>query len=369
MIRAPGRRTTRLLLAAAGTAVAIVVPLVASGWTGPSAGEPAPAPVSARAPTAQAPNTTAPPSPAEPADDFGTEVAALRDADAADPFVVVDRRRPWLFTTNSARGNVPVVTGSRADDLRASDALPELPGWAQPGFTWAPAVTRADGGWVLAFTARDRASGRQCIGVGTSPAVGGPYAALPAPLVCEPDKGGSIDPSFVADETGRRWLLYKDDGNCCGLPTTLHSVPLTATATALAGPAADLLVADRPWEGGLVEAPTMAEVDGRWLLLYSANRWDTEQYAVGAAWCATPAGPCEKQPDPVLTAGPGLDGPGGVELVAGRRAGGAVVTFHAWPEGAVGYDDGSTRRLHIGRVGIDGDAVTIAPRRPGRSQP
>jgi arabinan endo-1,5-alpha-L-arabinosidase len=242
-----------------------------------------------------------------------------------------------------------------------ADALPRLPDWAEPGFTWAPAVTHSDAGWVLAFTARHAASGRQCIGVATSPVVGGPYDAAAEPLVCDVDRGGSIDPSFVEDDGGGRWLLYKDDGNCCGLPTTLHAVPLTPDATALAGSPVDLMSADLPWEAGLVEAPSMAKVGDRWLLLYSANRWDSAEYAVGAAWCESPAGPCDKQAAPALTAGGGVDGPGGVEFVSTSRPNRLMVTFHAWPPGEIGYGDGSTRRLKLGRVEVVGDTVRIVP--------
>jgi arabinan endo-1,5-alpha-L-arabinosidase len=347
-------------LAVAGAVAVVALPVVASGWLVGSRGD---APVSDAYPRGTPGNVVLGDPPAPPSGDEGGDgTASLRRADAADPFVVVDGR-PWLFTTNNAAGNVPVVTGAGTDDVVVSDALPVLPAWSVPGFTWAPAVTPTDDGWVLAFTARHRASGHQCIGVATSPTVDGPYAPQPAPLVCDLDHGGSIDPSFVADGAGRRWLLYKDDGNCCGLPTALHTVPLNPSATALAGSPALLLTADQPWEGGLVEAPSMAEVGDRWLLLYSGNRWDTAGYAVGAAWCDTPVGPCHKQPSPALTAGAGLDGPGGVEFVSGLDSDGVAVTFHAWPDGDVGYDDGSTRRLRVGRVEITVAGVSIAPRR------
>ncbi|MGH9210317.1 MAG: glycoside hydrolase family 43 protein [Acidimicrobiales bacterium] len=331
------------------------------------------------APSAASASTTAPPAapqtipsattapPPLPADFSQVDISGLRTADAPDPFVAVDHGEPWLFTTNSAAGNVPMATTTTTDGrLLVADALAELPPWAEEGHTWAPAVTPTEHGWVLAFTARDRASGRQCIGVATAPSVHGPYTPAPSPLVCHPDQGGSIDPSFVVDPVGRRWLLYKDDGNCCGLPTTLHSVPLAATATELFGPPADLLTANLAWEGGLIEAPTMARVGNRWLLLYSANRWDTPAYAVGVAWCDTPMGPCTKQPEPALAAGAGLEGPGGVEFVSGNRRGDTLVTFHAWPEDAVGYTNASTRRLHLGRVDVTPTIVTILPRPIGR---
>jgi len=349
----PDRRS--YLRVAAGTALVLLVPVIVSAATVPETGG-----------KAQASATSQEVPPADGDGDDGTrdgddgtrDAAALAEADAADPFVVVDGGQPRLFTTNNAAGNVPVVAGSGGDEVVVSDALPVLPAWSAPGYTWAPAVTRTDDGWVLAFTARHRASGRQCIGVATSSRVDGPYTAAEDPLVCDVDKGGSIDPSFVVDGSGTRWLLYKDDGNCCGLPTAIRTVPLTASATDLAGRPTVLLTADQPWEDGLVEAPTMRRVGDRWLLMYSGNRWDTAGYAIGAAWCDSPAGPCSKQPEPAMTAGEGLDGPGGAEFVSGLGVDGVAVTFHAWPEDAVGYGDGSTRRLRFGRVEID-DQVSI----------
>jgi hypothetical protein len=356
----------RAVMVTVGLSAVAAGPLVVSGWPLGSTEGPrreaaeAAVPVPPTEPVAPPSDDPSPGSAVGP-DDLDQSTAPLRTADAPDPYVALDDQ-PWLFTTNNTAGNVPVVTGrSGGDGVVVADALPRLPDWAEPGFTWAPAVTRSDAGWVLAFTALHAASGRQCVGVATSSVVGGPYDPAAEPLVCDLERGGSIDPSFVTDDAGVVWLLYKDDGNCCGLPTTLHAVPLTPDATAVAGPPVDLISADLPWEAGLVEAPSMAKVGDRWLLLYSANRWDSAEYAVGAAWCESPAGPCEKRPAPALTAGGGLDGPGGVEFVSTSRPNRLMVTFHAWPPGQVGYGDGSTRRLQLGRVEVVGNTVSIAP--------
>jgi hypothetical protein len=161
-------------------------------------------PVEPSAPAASRPDGPSEPDPPLPgADGFTESTARLRTADAADPFVAFDNQ-PWLFTTNNSAGNVPVVTRTPgvAAGVVAADALPELPDWAEPGFTWAPAVTETDAGWVLAFTARHAATGLQCIGVATSPVVGGPYSPAAEPLVCHLDRGGSIDPSFITGDDG-----------------------------------------------------------------------------------------------------------------------------------------------------------------------
>ncbi len=43
----------------------------------------------------------------------------------------------------------------------------------------------------------------------------GPYTDH-GPIMCQPD--GSIDPSFVRDEHGQPFLIWKEDGNSEGKP-------------------------------------------------------------------------------------------------------------------------------------------------------
>lgn len=306
-------------------------------------------------PTVSAPLATSPLASPQPA----------YDGDAADPFMIVTSSGPMVFTTNTGLGNVPVHvdSGTATDDEPAiRDALPTLPAWADPGSTWAPAVISVQGSYVLGFSARDSASGLQCIGVATSTTPEGPYAPDEQPLICELDAGGAIDPSFLVTGEGTIRLLYKTDGNCCGVATSIRTVSLDETATSVVAEARTLLTADQPWEGGIVEAPSMIAVGDRWLLLYSANDWEDAAYAVGAAWCDTAVGPCTKVAEPVLQAGAGFDGPGGLEVVAGSGDTDATLAvFHAWPSGSVGYALGSARQLHVGRVEIRGDGVVVAP--------
>ena len=58
---------------------------------------------------------------------------------------------------------------------------------------------------------------------------------------------------------------------------------------------------DRPWQGTIVEAPDMVLVGGAYWLVYSANWYNSPDYAIGAARCAGPAGPCaDTGPTPLL---------------------------------------------------------------------
>ncbi len=49
---------------------------------------------------------------------------------------------------------------------------------------------------------------------------------------------------------------------------------------------------DEAWQGTIVEAPDMVEVNGAYWLLYSANWFNQPAYGIGMAFCAGPAGPC-----------------------------------------------------------------------------
>ena len=99
-------------------------------------------------------------------------------ADFANPFVLADRDGYVAFATGAGDEHVQVA---RSRDLatwtRLPDALPSLPSWAarERGLTWAPAVLRRESAYVLYYTARDAASGFQCIGRATSARPEGPY--------------------------------------------------------------------------------------------------------------------------------------------------------------------------------------------------
>ena len=156
---------------------------------------------------------------------------------------------------------------------------------------------------------------------------------------------------------GDVFLLWKNDGNCCGLPVQIFSQPLRSDGLAVAAPPRALVAPDRSWEAGVVEAPAMVEHEGTHYLFYSGNAWNTAQYAVGYATCTGPAGPCRKPLNrPWLSSTEGVSGPGGLELFDGGGQMHAV--FHAWT-GPVGYDAGGVRSLFtVGVEFADGAPVT-----------
>jgi beta-xylosidase len=273
---------------------------------------------------------------AEPSASDGP-AAFLIDQDFADPDVIAGDDGYVAFGINGAGSNVQMATSPDLAewDVLLDDALPQLPAWATEGRTWAPdVVTQPGGGYVLYFTAAHAASDRQCIGAAVSDAVTGPYVPIEGePLVCTLDQGGSIDPASFTDADGTRYLLWKNDGNCCAMDTWIQLTPLTPDGLAVAGPATKLFEQTEAWEGQLVEGPIMVERDGTYVVFYSANDYGSEDYAIGVASAPDIAGPYVKQPEPFLSSaatGGRYLGPGGQEIVS--TADGDVMVFHGWDE-------------------------------------
>jgi hypothetical protein len=310
-------------------------------------------------------------------DDTGGTVAALNQVSGAcrtaeqitgsnsqfpfdfpDPFVLRVGGHYWAYSTNAGGGNVQLIEADALGQWRwVGNALPNLPAWATPNRTWAPSVLPIGGRFVLYYTARHAASGRQCISVATGRSPAGPFVDGSAgPLVCQLDLGGSIDPSPVVAPNGTPYLVWRSDG----VPARLWSQQLSADGTALVGPAVALLSADRRWERGVVEGPAMAAGGGRYYLFYSARTWNTADYAIGYATCATPLGPCTKVTTggPFFATQPGIVGPGGQDFFTDGN-GALMVAFHAWQEGQVGYPN--RRRLHVMRVSFAGGAPRFTP--------
>lgn len=274
---------------------------------------------------------------ATPAPGPGEFVNPVLDQDFPDPDVLKVGDKYYAYATNAAGKNIQTATSTDLVSWQSgADALPALPAWARSGLTWAPEVTTWDQGqsFVMYYTARDIASDKQCIGAATAAKPEGPFTgASDAPLICQVDDGGSIDASSFRDEDGSRYLLWKNDGNCCGKRTYVYLQPVSEDGLTLQGEPVQLISNDKAWEGGLVEAPTLWKHDGRYYLLYSANNYAGAQYAIGYASADGVAGPYEKpgrEPLVKTVFGTGVAiGPGGQDIVLDND-GETWLMYHSW---------------------------------------
>jgi hypothetical protein len=241
-----------------------------------------------------------------------------------------------------------------------SDPLPQLPAWASRGNTWAPTVLRHGSGFLMYYTVRDTAYGRQCISVAASATPAGPFSDTSSgPLVCQLARGGSIDPDVFVAPNGASYLLWKSDDNALGRPTSLWGAQLNSSGRGFVGATTRLLTQDASWQAPVVEGPSMVAAGSRFYLFYGAARWDSSSAAIGYATCTGPLGPCSD----ASTAGPWLashgtaTGPSGPALFTDAQ--GTHIAYHAWAGGAVGYPSGGVRALWADAVTFSSGVPTL----------
>jgi Glycosyl hydrolases family 43 len=255
------------------------------------------------------------------------------------------------------------------------DAMPDLPAWVAPDrrVIWGPSVARIGSGYVMYFAATSNRApyvGMKCLGAAVSPSPTDPFRPLPEPLRCTYGFW-NIDPYAVSD--GTNWfLLWREDDPAHvtgkivaaqlrpdglgfggaqertllvgeyaweeGYPEGTHAVQPGAAATDRRLPEGALR---SPTGIGPIENPAMARhpETGEWLLTWSANRWETRDYATGLATCDGPLGPCHRlsRDDPWLhSAGDGsvataaeFVGCGGLSFVTGPDER-LYAVFHAY---------------------------------------
>jgi arabinan endo-1,5-alpha-L-arabinosidase len=288
--------------------------------------------------TAAAPATAA-------ATDVAVAAAPVIDQNFADPDVMKAGRTYYAYATNSDGRHIKWATSTDLVSwtVQAGDALPTLGAWADPDWSFPPGGSGDHGVWapevfatgpksfVMWYTAHDRASGKQCIGAATATAPGGPFTPRDTSLVCTPETGGVIDASSFA-ENGRRYMLWKNDGNCCAQDTWLHLQQVSADGLRRTGTETALIKQNKPFEGTLVEAPTLWKHGGTYVLFYSANFFGNGSYLSSYATSPRLRGPYTKAAVPLMTtdafAGE-VRGPGGQDIVTGPDGRDRII-FHGW---------------------------------------
>jgi hypothetical protein len=292
----------------------------------------------------------------------GSSTGLVYPFDFPDPSVILVGQTYFAYATNSVAGDIQIIDSSDLAHWSAiGNALPSLPAWATPNNTWAPSVAMIGGRFVLYYAANVAGTTDECISVATASQPQGPFHdTSTAPLECQRSLGGSIDPASFIDTNGTQYLVWKSGG-----PGTskIWSQPLVPSGTSFVPGSnpTSLLVPDQPWEAGTVEAPDLVTTGGRYYLFYSGNDWNGANYAVGVATCTGPLGLCgDASPNPILSSGSGVAGPGG-ESVFADAAGNFWIAFHAWLPGAVGFPN--SRDLYLRRLTFSGHVPTVATSR------
>jgi arabinan endo-1,5-alpha-L-arabinosidase len=262
------------------------------------------------------------------------------DQNFPDPDVMKVGATYYAYATNGDGRHIKWATSTDLVgwSVQGSDALPALGAWVDVAWSndhhgvWAPEVfSSGPNSFVMWYVAHDAASGRQCIGAATASTPGGPFAPRATALVCTPATGGSIDASSFLDN-GVRYIVWKNDGNCCGQDTWIHIQQVSADGLSRIGAEHQLIKQTLGFEGNLVEAPTLWKRGGVYVLFYSANSYAGTSYVSSYARATDIFGPYTKAVDPLMTTetfGGTVRGPGGQDVVTGPGGSDRIV-FHGW---------------------------------------
>jgi beta-xylosidase len=201
------------------------------------------------------------------------------------------------------------------------------PSWSA-GSYWAPEISADGGRFFVYYTARKK-EGPLCVAVADAARPEGPYTDRGA-LVCQ--EAGSIDAVAVRDENGRRYLVWKEDGNSRKLPTPLWAQPLSDDGVRLVGEKTEILRNEAPWEAHLVEGPYILRRGDWFYLFYSADACCGRRcnYKLGVARSRRLLGPWERFPgNPILAGNEQWKCPGHGTIVQ-DQAGRTYLLYHAY---------------------------------------
>jgi xylan 1,4-beta-xylosidase len=250
--------------------------------------------------------------------------------DHPDPSIIRVGGDYWATCTSSEWG--PQFPLLHSHDLvnwrQVAVVFTNRPDWATGNF-WAPEISRFKNHFHIYYVGREK-HGPLAVAVATADKPEGPYTDH-GPMVAQPQ--GSIDPSMCLDENGAPFLIWKDDNNSVGKPTTIWAQPMNDDGTKLTGAPTALIRNDTDWEGNLVEGPYILRRGGRFYLFYSGAGCCGSgcNYALGVARSRALLGPWEKNPaNPIMAGNELWKCPGHGSVVTDER-GRCWFLHHAYP--------------------------------------
>lgn len=222
----------------------------------------------------------------------------------ADPYILVHDSLYYIYGTNVGNGFDVYYSKDLEHWVRASSlAFSHTQSYGESNF-WAPEVyyVEKEKKFYMFYSSEEHI----CVATSDSPL--GPFKQDEQKPIRE-EKG--IDTSVFFDEDGKAYLYFVrfNDGNviwCAELKENLKEIK-EETLT-------QCFKAEEPWElvfPKVVEGPSVFKREGVYYLVYSANGYTSQDYAVGYATADSPFGPWKKyEGNPVLHNYEGLLGVG-----------------------------------------------------------
>lgn len=224
-----------------------------------------------------------------------------------------------FFAFSGPNGNpaINVNTASSTDfgtwSVSNDEALPDPGPWAAAvPHVWSPDVVQLSNGRYVLYYAADTAQdgNKHCVGAATSGSPTGPFIAMDAPLFCDLNAGGAIDPDGYRDPaTGNQYVVYKVDGNSVGNGGACgNSIePIAPTPIVLQQMNADdgvgligegiIIMTNSADDGPNVEAPTLTYDgnSGQYILFFTSGCFTTSGYNMQYATASSVTGPYTRQ--------------------------------------------------------------------------
>lgn len=205
----------------------------------------------------------------------------------ADPYVLCHGGRYYAYGTNVRGFEVYISTDLEHWTRNSRLALSPEDSWGDKGY-WAPEVYYVEPlkKFYMYYTVNEQV----CVATSDSPE--GPFVQDVKQPLFGSEK--NIDPSLFIDSDGKAYLYFVrfTGGNviwCAELNADLKSLKAETLTKCIE--------ARDEWErrqATVAEGPSILKQDGVYYLLYSANHFESKDYAVGYATSDSPLGPWKK---------------------------------------------------------------------------
>lgn len=279
----------------------------------------------------------------------GSDVGGLR---LADPFVLFFNKVYYAYGTSDTRPNEGIEAYYSTDMNRWKKydklVLSKADSYGDNSF-WAPEVyyRKENKTFYLFYSAQEHI----CVATSGSPL--GPFKQTDKTAMLTEK---AIDSSLFIDDDGTPYLYYVqfDAGNC------IHVVQLENDwKTVKLSTQKRILTADDTWErkqGRIAEGPSVFKEGGVYYMIYSANHFQSQDYAVGYATASSPFGDWTKSADnPILHKPASLVGTGHGARFQDRKSNWKYV-FHSHTNA----ETVNPRLMHITDVSLAGGKLTMS---------
>jgi GH43 family beta-xylosidase len=226
---------------------------------------------------------------------------------------------------------------------------------------WAPEVVEYSGRYYMYYSA-ERASGGKRIGVAISNKPTGPFSDAGMEPLFDPGYP-TIDAHVFIDDDGRKYLYYAKDQvqNSGRYESRIYVVELADNMIEVKGEPILCIKPDQPWEMASGpnrlwnEGPTVFKRNDLYYLMYSANYFDSRDYAIGYATSSSPLGPFIKsEQNPIVKAIDGLVSGPGHNSTFSPDGKSLYIAYHSHMNVAAGS---GARRMNIDRIGVRADGT------------